>query len=896
MAQYVSGMQKAAKATKDTTTEAGKLAAQKEAFDAVGKASLAIGTLAAVGVGLAVSKFADFDRQMSAVQAASHESTQNMAAFRQAAIDAGEGTAYTASEAAGAIEELGKAGVETADILGGGLTGSLNLAAAGGLEVARSAEVAADALNQFNLSGADLPHVADLFAAGAGKASGSVEDLAQAMGQVGQVAHGTGLSIEETTAGLAAFASQGLKGSDAGTSFKTMLGALTPNSAKAAAEMERLGISAYDSGGSFVGLAKFAGSLHGALAGLTDQQRNASLEIIFGQDAIRAANVLYSEGEAGINKWTKAVDDSGYASETARMRMDNLSGDIEKLGGAIDTTLIQSGSAANDALRALVQAATGAVDAIGDLPEPVLGVGTAMGGLTAAVGLAGGAALLAIPKMAELKASMSALGISGGQAAKGVGLAGGAISVAGLALAAWASEAAQASAKTDAFVTTLDEATGRVTESTREMVIENLAAKDSFLWIEASDSAYSAAEKIGLGIDTVTEAAMGNVDAMREVEKVTLDSATRGLEYANASKIVVDAVRGESASIADAISMAEQKNRAQADGVEVSKSAADAYLDAASGAKELSSQISELIDQINEANGVGQDAVSQNLDYKNALAEVDETIKNAKDGVEGYALGLDENTQAGRDNKAMLVDLAQQSQEAAKAQFDLDGNTKTYRETLEAGQQTLIDRAKQLGYNADEAGALADQIYRIPDSSEWRVIAETAAAQAALDGFIRDYSGRQIPLYVQAIKDMSGRPMNVGQYADGGLVTGPGGPREDNIPAMLSDGEFVVNANAAQKNLALLSMINSGGETSHWEAFTKGAQRYEASPATYAYSMPAPAAPAASPAAYGPTNLSPLDRQLLREIRDRVGVTVPMGAIQASIGSTSVANSRRGRA
>lgn len=126
------------------------------------------------------------------------------------------------------------------------------------------------------------------------------------------------------------------------------------------------------------------------------------------------------------------------------------------------------------------------------------------------------------------------------------------------------------------------------------------------------------------------------------------------------------------------------------------------------------------------------------------------TIQKARDGAEGYALTLDTNTQSGRDNKDMLVDLAQQAQNAAEKQFALDGNTDAYRSTLESSRQALLDRAQQLGINADEAGALADQIFRIPSDTEWEVIAQTAAAQGVINRFITDNAGRAIPLRITA--------------------------------------------------------------------------------------------------------------------------------------------------
>jgi len=120
------------------------------------------------------------------------------------------------------MEALLKAGVSVKDVLSGGLSGSLDLAAAGGLDLAIAAETAASAMTQFKLSGDQVPRIADALAAGAGKAQGDVSDLAQALGQSGLVASQFGLSLEDTVGGLSAFASAGLMGSDAGTSMKTM--------------------------------------------------------------------------------------------------------------------------------------------------------------------------------------------------------------------------------------------------------------------------------------------------------------------------------------------------------------------------------------------------------------------------------------------------------------------------------------------------------------------------------------------------------------------------------------------------------------------------------------------------------------------------------------------------
>lgn len=385
---------------------------QREAWDSAGNSLLGYGAALTFGMGYATKKFADFDRQMSAVKAATHENAANMGLLRAAAMQAGADTAYSATEAAQAIEEMAKAGVSTADIMGGGLSAALSLAAAGELEVGQAAEIASMALTQFKLKGSDLEHVADLLSAGAGKAMGSVDDMAMALKQSGLIASQTGLTIEETTGALSAFAANGLLGSDAGTSFKTMLQRLNPTSKKAAETMADLGLNFYNAKGEFVGIVETAGQLQRAFEGLTDQEIAEHMTTLFGSDAVRAASVLYAEGADGIQDWINKVNDSGYAAETAKLRMDNLSGDIEKMTGSLETLFLKSGSGLNDTLRVVVQFADGIIDAISSLsPETLSAIGM-FGALAGANMLARGAMLKFIPVIVDARRAFKGLDAS----------------------------------------------------------------------------------------------------------------------------------------------------------------------------------------------------------------------------------------------------------------------------------------------------------------------------------------------------------------------------------------------------------------------------------------------------------------------------------------------------
>jgi TP901 family phage tail tape measure protein len=303
-----------------------------------------------------------FDKALSSIRALGGEYADNIDALGEAAKTAGINFGFTATESLGAVEALAKAGVSTADILGGALTGALTLAAAGNLDVATAAETASKAMTQFGLSGKDIPKLADLLAAGAATATGDVTDFAQALNQAGLVASQAGIPIEETVGALTAFAAAGLLGSDAGTSFRTMLLRLQNPSKESAKEMERLGINAFNAQGEFIGLEKLAGQLQTQLAGLTQEQRSAALAQIFGSDAVRAANVLYTQGAEGIAKYNDQVNQSGFASRVAAEQTNNLSGDLDRATAAWQALVlgVEDGSGIiATSIRTAVQAMTG---------------------------------------------------------------------------------------------------------------------------------------------------------------------------------------------------------------------------------------------------------------------------------------------------------------------------------------------------------------------------------------------------------------------------------------------------------------------------------------------------------------------------------------------------------
>lgn len=260
-------------------------------------------------IGGAVTKSADFEARMSSIKAVTGSSADVMKQFHDAAIKAVADTAFSATEAADAIEELSKAGVSTKDILNGGLTGALNLATAGELDLKEAAEIASTALNAFKRDNLSVVDAANQLAGAANASATDVHELKYGLSMVAPVASGLGLSFKDTTNALAVFAQNGLKGSDAGTSLKTMLMNLQPQTKGQYNAMKQLGIITEDGANRFFtaegkirSFAEISQVLKESLSGLTQQQQQQALKTLFGTDAVRAATIAMNEGADGANK------------------------------------------------------------------------------------------------------------------------------------------------------------------------------------------------------------------------------------------------------------------------------------------------------------------------------------------------------------------------------------------------------------------------------------------------------------------------------------------------------------------------------------------------------------------------------------------------------------------
>lgn len=396
---------------------------------AISGAGVAMGAATVAGFTGAIKVAADFEEQLSGIKAVSGATTKEMEKVRKKALQLGADTSFSASESAAAMEELIKAGLTVDDVLNGAADATVNLAAAGGVALPEAATIAANAMNQFGLSAEQMPHVADLIAGAANASAIDVSDFGLSLAQAGAVANLTGLKFDDLALAITAMGNAGIKGSDAGTSLKTFLTGLQPTTEKQIDLFYDLGLAVEENGtamnemgnafftgeGQIKSMSEIAGTLATALAGMSEQQKIATLETLFGSDAIRAAAIIADTGAEGFD--TLAASMGGItAADVAATRLDNFNGSVEQLKGSLETLLINVGTPFLGFFREVVERLTDAVNWFNELDSrtqviaaSAVGATGALAGLLGTVGLFASASAPAVHGIATMGSGIGSL-------------------------------------------------------------------------------------------------------------------------------------------------------------------------------------------------------------------------------------------------------------------------------------------------------------------------------------------------------------------------------------------------------------------------------------------------------------------------------------------------------
>lgn len=307
------------------------------------------GVSAFVGV---VKGAADLEEAMSRVQAATDGTAEEMAALQKAAEDAGASTKYTSMEAAGALENLAKAGLSATDAIDA-LPAVLALAQAGDVGLAESAEFVTKAVMGMGMAFTDAGRVADVLALGANATNTSVSGLAQALSYAAPVANSLGVSLESTVAIIGKFADAGIDASRAGTALNSILSQFSNPASKFRNELAAAGIT--------------TGNFEEALRQLAAAGPRGSEAInAVGLEAGPALRALLNQGMGALDELTDKLNQAeGSAAATAETMANNLNGSVKSLSSIWEAAMQKLGApvlpAVKEAVDDLVASIRGAI-------------------------------------------------------------------------------------------------------------------------------------------------------------------------------------------------------------------------------------------------------------------------------------------------------------------------------------------------------------------------------------------------------------------------------------------------------------------------------------------------------------------------------------------------------
>lgn len=294
---------------------------------------------AGIGYGIydTVKTYKDFQQQMSTVAAISGASGSELDALTAKAKEMGASTSFSATEAAKAFEYMGMAGWKSSEMMSG-IAGIMNLAAASGEELASVSDIVTDALTAFGLKASDSAHFADVLAQAATNSNTNVGMMGYTFKYAAPIAGALGYSIEDVGIAIGLMANAGIKGEQAGTSLRKIFSSIASPADQAAQILDGWGISATDANGNVKPLLGTMKELRAQFKTLSKTEQLDKAYSLVGEEAKSGFLAMMNASDADFDKLVESLNNAeGAAQKMADIRLDNLAGDMEQLGGAWET-------------------------------------------------------------------------------------------------------------------------------------------------------------------------------------------------------------------------------------------------------------------------------------------------------------------------------------------------------------------------------------------------------------------------------------------------------------------------------------------------------------------------------------------------------------------------------
>lgn len=334
-----------------------------------------------------VSAAMDFGGTMSTVEALSGASAREMTALSQNAKDYGANSVFTANQSAQAMTYMGMAGWNATQMISG-MGGVLNLAAAGGEDLATTSDIVTDNLTAFGLKASDTAHFADVLAAAATNTNTSVSIMGETFKSSASIAGALGYSVEDVATAVGLMANAGVKGSVAGTALKNTFNGLLNGATLTAAAFGEVEYTAVNADGTMKDFGETCEELRRYFAQMTEAERVQNAMLLAGQRGYNGLLAILNATDEDYQKVTDSINScSGAAQRMANIKLDNLQGDVTLLKSAADGLKMTIGGMHDKEMRQLAQLGTKILGGINEFCEKNPAVVKAIMAVVAEVGL-----------------------------------------------------------------------------------------------------------------------------------------------------------------------------------------------------------------------------------------------------------------------------------------------------------------------------------------------------------------------------------------------------------------------------------------------------------------------------------------------------------------------------
>ncbi|MBR4193750.1 MAG: phage tail tape measure protein [Oscillospiraceae bacterium] len=290
-----------------------------------------------------VTVAADFESQMSTVEAISGADAEEILALAERAKDLGAATAFTAQQVGEGMEYMAMAGWKTEDMLAG-MDSVLALAAASGEDLGTVSDIVTDALTAFGLKASDTGRFADILAQTAANANTNVGMMGETFKYAAPVAGALGYSVEDVAVAIGLMANSGIKASQAGTTLKNIFNGILGGVDLTAAAFGDLNVEFVNSDGSMQDLSSSMDTLRYYFDQMTEAEKVHNAINIAGQRGYAGLLAILNSTTEDYNKLTDAVNNSaGAAQKMADIKMDNLNGQMTIAKSALEGLEIEIG-------------------------------------------------------------------------------------------------------------------------------------------------------------------------------------------------------------------------------------------------------------------------------------------------------------------------------------------------------------------------------------------------------------------------------------------------------------------------------------------------------------------------------------------------------------------------